>query len=229
MHHDRIAQIVHASRRRRLLRRRTCARAQQHTWHPHAPQRSQLTTDRLDTCHAGKPHGPLPLPGRSVRRATRSLARAATSPPPRRCLWPNIRVVSWLRALAQAFPALASGPDRPSLPVTVAGPHRTCTGFRGPNVHSLASEYSGAIPKIKEVLRRSGPLTQRRRRRCATYCFNWASLAERNSLPGRHCGIAAAFATRYPITTNSLKSSTAPVRSQSGLMSSAGLWYAFVV
>jgi hypothetical protein len=51
-----------------------------------------------------------------------------------------------------------------------------------------------------------------------------ASRIARNSLPGRHSGYRAAWATRYPTVSSSRTSSTAPSRSQSGLISSDGLW-----
>ncbi len=51
-----------------------------------------------------------------------------------------------------------------------------------------------------------------------------ASRAARNSFPARHSGHLVAPATRYPIVKSSLRSPMAPDMSQSGLISSDGLW-----
>ena len=45
-----------------------------------------------------------------------------------------------------------------------------------------------------------------------------------NSLPGFHSGIFSACAMRYPTAKYTFKSSRMPLRSQSGLTTSAGLW-----
>src|SRR4051794_16550334 len=97
--------------------------------------------------------------------------RVATSLPRGLCSVARTWVVSWLRAASLAFPTIpVSGIMSVALsPVTVAGPHRHCTGFRVPRSQSLVAPNLGAATlrgkRLGQFRLELGPTRFVRRRR----------------------------------------------------------------
>ena len=60
------------------------------------------------------------------------------------------RGVSWLRAASLAFPTYVSGVVSTRVaPVTVAGPRRTCTGFRNSRPQNVDCAVSLLLPALR--------------------------------------------------------------------------------
>lgn len=104
--------------------------------------------DDSGTAEAARPQGRRPRGGcqATVRQSSReALCGSASSGP-----------VSWLAACqptCRAFPSLAEtvACRRRSSAVTVAGQHRSCTGFRVPPRHLLEKDYQ-ELPRRRQVL-----------------------------------------------------------------------------
>src|SRR5688500_12150738 len=89
---------------------------------------------------------------------TRMVRAVATDPCPRGSAdVARTRGVSWLRAASLAFPTCVSGVmSARTTPVTVAGPRRTCTGFRNsrPRRFDCAVSLRAATFLVKRVRER---------------------------------------------------------------------------
>src|SRR5947208_9150332 len=92
--------------------------------------RISVNEGRRETMRRGGPTAGRPDGLQLARTKTTNRSLRSTIPPAREPTGGANEDVSWLRAIQLAFPVIPVALSRSQLPVTVAGPRRTYTGFR---------------------------------------------------------------------------------------------------
>src|SRR3989475_6593531 len=110
---------------------------------------NSVNEGRSETTRCAGRRAVRPSGRQAARRRTANRRRRNTIPPAREPTGGANEDVSWLRAIQLAFPGYPSGIEPiTALPVTVAGPRRSCTGFRIPirEIELLAQSRRGRSP-----------------------------------------------------------------------------------